>query len=138
MPHIVIHNYLTRNLGRFRARASARDCGGGAGCPCDCASCSQKNVCTDSKARDQYARADLDIDVIYEKGTIGNKIRETRHYTVPNFLVDPRGHPPGPAAVAAELRRQPSHATMLRAGWVASKAEGYLNHEQRDVSRRTI
>src|ERR1017187_7084778 len=100
MTRMVIHNYMTRNIGSFRATGGAKDrrasdCGCGCGGKGDCNH--------DHSHDDAYAKAELGIDVTYEKGTIGNKIKETRHYTVPNVMVDPRGYGPQPAGVAAEL-----------------------------------
>jgi hypothetical protein len=132
---MVIHNYMTRNIGSFRATGGAKDrrvsdCGCGCGGKGDCNH--------DHSHDDAYAKAELGIDVTYEKGTIGNKIKETRHYTVPSVLVDPRGYGPQPAGVAAELRRQPGHADMIRSGWAVAKTEGYYKREERDTSSRKV
>lgn len=86
-----------------------------------------------SAAYDSSTHADLSIDVTYTKGPTGKTITETRHYVVPNFLIDPRGVGPQPAGVAAELRRQPGHISMVRDGWTASRAEGYFKREKREL-----
>lgn len=87
----------------------------------------------------QYAKAELGIDVIYTKGGYGRpKITETRHYTVPNVGVDPRGHAPQPAFVMGQLRAQPEHRGMVKDGWTPEKVEGYYKREQRDVGRRLV
>lgn len=124
---VVLHNYMTRNIGRFRATGGAqdhRDCGCGCGGKGDC-----------NHAHDQYSKAELGIDVTYAKGPMGKQISESRHYTVPNVLVDPRGYAPSGAFVAAELRKLPGHQSMVKSGWTAEKAEGYYKREQRDVGR---
>ncbi len=133
MTRIVLHNHLpmTRSLGRFRATAGVRDhkdCGCGCGGRGDC-----------NHSHDQsggYPKAELGIDVVYTKGGYGReKISEARHYSVPGVTVDPRGHAPSGAFVSDQLRRQPGHASMVKAGWTADKVEGYYKREQRDVGR---
>ena len=126
---VVLHNYVTRNIGSFRATGGARDhrdCGCGCGGKGDC-----------NHSRDEgYSKAELGIDVTYVKGGYGRpKMTETRHYTVLNVLVDPRGYAPSGPFVAAELRKQPGHASMVKSGWTAEKAEGYYKREHRDVGR---
>lgn len=123
---VVLHNYLTRDIGRFRATGGARDCGCGCGGKGDC------NHAHD----DGYSKAELGIDVTYIKGGYGRpKISETRHYTVPSVLVDPRGYAPSSPFVAGELRKQPGHISMVKSGWTAEKAEGYYKREQRDLGK---
>ena len=133
MTRMVIHNYMTRNIGSFRAVGGAKDhkdCGCG---------CGGKGDCSHDHSHDaDYSKAELGIDVTYEKGTMGNKIKESRHYSVPNILVDPRGYGPDPAHVASALRRLPGHIGMIRDGWTAARAEGYYKKEQRDVSSRKV
>lgn len=127
---VAIHNHVRgSSVGRFRATAAARDHG-----DCGCG-CGGKGNC--GHAHDQYTYAELGIDVTYMKGGYGRpKMIETRHYTVPRVLVDPRGYPPEGAFVATELRKQPGHQEMVRGGWSPEKAEGYYKREQRDVGRK--
>ncbi len=70
MTRMIIHNYMTRNIGSFRAVGGAKDhkdCGCG---------CGGKGDCNHDHSRDKsYTQAELGIDVTYEKGTIGNKIK---------------------------------------------------------------
>jgi hypothetical protein len=130
MPRIVIHNYATRNVGRFRATAAVHDHGSG-GCSCGgtCGDCSQQ--------RDSTSKADLAIDVRYIKGGYGRpKIFESRHYVVSDVIVDPRGHAPGPEFVRSQLYRQPGHREMSKEGWSVDHIEGYYKSEQRDTGRR--
>lgn len=133
MTRMIIHNYMTRNIGSFRAVGGAKDhkdCGCG---------CGGKGDCNHDHSRDKsYTQAELGIDVTYEKGTIGNKIKESRHYSVPNVTVDPRGHAPSGVFVAGQLRQLPGHIDMVRNGWTAAKAEGYYKKEQRDVGSRKV
>lgn len=88
------------------------------------------------KAPPGYAKAELGIDVLYRKGPMGNYKEERKHYSIPEFLVDPRGRPPEPAAVAAALRKLPEHIRMHNDGWRADKAEGYYKREGRDFGRK--
>ena len=132
MTRIVLHNHLpaTRSVGRFRTTAGVRDhqdCGCG---------CGGKGDCNHSHDKSPYAKAELGIDVTYVKGGYGrDKTIETRHYSVPNVVVDPRGHPPSGAFVADQLRKQPGYHSMTKSGWTADKVEGYYKREQRDVGR---
>jgi hypothetical protein len=197
---VVLHNYMTRNIGSFRATGGTRDhrdCGCGCGGKGDCNHgqdtspieqakqnyLRQSDLLTkvnkevreltanrtktkadvnavynrydkvkadfeaakqeldhlersERRVRDEYSKAELGIDVTYAKGGYGRpKILETRHYTVPNIMVDPRGYAPSGAFVAAELRKQPGHTSMVKSGWTAEKAEGYYKREQRDVGK---
>jgi hypothetical protein len=125
MSRFVIHNHLTRSVGRFRATAGVQDhgdcgcgCGGSGGCSHD---------------RSEYPRAELGIDVTYIKGGYGRpKLTEHRHYSVSSVQVDPRGNAPSGAFVAGILRRLAGHKEMVTSGWTAEKAEGYYKKEQRD------
>jgi len=128
MSRVVIHNHMSRNIGRFRATAPVRDRGS---CPCGCG-----GACNHNHDREGYAKAELGIDVTYAKGAMGRQVHETRHYTIPNVTIDPRGHAPEPAFVAAELRKQPGHQDMIHAGWSADDVQGYYKREQRDVGRK--
>jgi hypothetical protein len=140
MTRIVVHNHLptTRSIGRFRATAGVRDhsdCGCGCGGKGDC---NHSHDAPTHSQRDQsgYTKAELGIDVTYTKGGYGRpKISESRHYSVPDVTVDPRGHPPSGAFVADQLRRQPGYHSMIKDGWTAGKVEGYYKREQRDVGR---
>lgn len=132
MARIVVHNYMTRSVGRFRATGGAQD-----HLDCGCG-CGGKGNCNHSHDSKDYAKAELGIDVTYSKGSMGREMLETRHYDVPNITLDPRGRAPEQAFVAAELRRQPGHIDMVKGGWTAKKAEGYYKREQRDVSRHAV
>ena len=128
---IIVHNHLRgRSVGSFRATAGVRDhkdCGCGCGGKGDC------------QQHDNYAHAEMGIDVQYVKGGYGRpKMIETRSYTVPNVLVDPRGNPPSGPFVAQHLRSLPEHQGMVKAGWTAEKAEGYYKREHRDVGTRRV
>lgn len=131
MRRIIVHNYMRgASVGRFRATAGVRDQKDDCGC-----GCAGKGDC--NHAHDEYAKAEMGIDVLYVKGGYGcPKITERRAYTVPNVLVDPRGYPPSGPFVAQHLRNQPEHQSMVKSGWTAEKAEGYYKREQRDVGRK--
>jgi hypothetical protein len=132
---VVVHNHVrSRPLGKFRATASVHDHGADCHCGGSCDSCRDRLGLRDKHQRDSYQKTTLGIDVKYSKGPMGRQIYETRHYTVSGFLVDPRGYGPQPAAVAAELRRQPEHGDMIRAGWTAEKVEGYYKQTRSDMS----
>lgn len=141
---VVVYNHIrTRSLGTFRATAPAHDHGHDCNCGGSCDECSHSRVgLRDRHQRDsQYEKTTLAIDVKYAKGPMGNKIYETRHYTVPGFEIDPRGYGPQPAAVAAELRRQKEHGDMVRSGWTAEKVEGHYKQtksQMSDLGRKEI
>lgn len=130
---VVVHNHLSRNIGRFRATAAVRDhkhdCHCGGACD-DCRKHSQLRLARDNG----YVKGELGIDVTYVKGGYGRpKTTETRHYTVSGVLIDPRGYAPSAPFVADQLRKQPEHQRMVKSGWTAEHAEGYYKREQRDV-----
>jgi hypothetical protein len=137
---VVVYNHVrTRNIGRFRATAPVHDHGHGDDCHCggscdDCKEHSRLGLRDKHQRDDAYQKTTLGIDVKYAKGPMGRKIYETRHYTVPGFLVDPRGYGPQPAGVAAELRRQSEHGDMIRAGWTAEKVEGHYKQTKSQMS----
>jgi hypothetical protein len=83
-----------------------------------------------------YTTAELGIDVIWTKGGYDRpKITESRHYSIPEVAVDPRGYAPSGAFVAEQLRRHPGYREMTQSGWTLGKVEGYYKREQRDVGR---
>lgn len=133
MSRIVVNNYMTHNIGRFRATAAVHD-HGKEPCHCGGSCCAHKTVGRKLISRDSYSYADVAIDVRYVKGGYGRpKVYETRHYTVPNVLVDPRGYPPTPEFVRNELRKQPDHQEMHRNGWHPENITGYYKREQRKL-----
>jgi hypothetical protein len=150
MRRVIIHNYIptgrgvpnTRSLGKgSRLVAKAHDHGADCHCGDQCDKCRQGlrdrfQRTNSSKDLSGYEKTALGIDVTYSKGPMGHdKQTEARHYVVPGFKIDPRGEGPGPAAVAAELRRHPEHIGMIRDGWVVDKAEGYYKQALKDRDR---
>jgi hypothetical protein len=130
MPRLIIHNYPTRSLGRFRATAAVRDnkhdCGCGCGGNGDC-----------GHSHDSSAKADVAIDVRYFKGGYGRpKVLETKHYVVSDVVVNSRGRAPSPEFVRAELYKQPGHKVMRREGWDVDDITGYYKSENRDTGQR--
>lgn len=142
MRRVVVYNHIrSRPLGKFRATATDH----GADCHCggSCDSCKEHSRLgqRDRFQRDAYEKTDLGIDVKYAKGVMGRKEYTTRHYVIPDFLVDLRGQGPQPGAVATELRRYPEHIAMVRSGWTVEKAEGYYKQsraDMRDLGRKEI
>lgn len=127
MSRIVVHNYMTRNVGRFRATAPAhdhRDCHCGGSC----------DACR--RSRDARTRADLAIDVRYAKGPTGAKTYETRHYVQKDVIVNPYGKAVDKHFARGVLSNVPGHQQMLRDNWVAEDVTAYYEREQRDVGAR--
>lgn len=124
-PRVVVINHR-RNLGRFRATATTRDHANGEPCGCGGTCCEDKKKLG---LRDRYQRSkdskdtrcDMAIDAKYAQGDKS----ETRHFVIPDNLVDPRGSPPQGAYVMAKLRENADHRAMIRNGWRLEDVEGY-------------
>lgn len=125
---VILHNHMTRNIGRFRATGGAKDHKHDCRCGGACDDCRKH---ARLRSRDEYSRGEMGIDVTYAKGNMF----EHRHFTVPDVLIDPHGQQPSGEFVADHLRRLSEHQRMTNSGWTAKKAEGYYKREQRDVGK---
>lgn len=137
-PRVTVINHV-RNLGKFRAVGGMRahdhvghdDCGCGGSCCADKGQLGLRDRFQKAPVRDirykkgEYEYTDLALDVVYAKGPWNQQVTETKHYVVPDVLVDPRGYGVQPAAVATALRGLARHIDMIKAGWTVKKAEGY-------------
>lgn len=140
MPRVEVFNHRRRNLGTFRATATTRDHGPG-GCDCGGPCCADKPKLRIKPSKDvsyyegAYEFSDMAIDVKYSKGVMGSKTYATRHYVIPDNMVDPRGYPPQAAYVMNKLRENSDHRAMIRNGWAVEDVEGYYKPSTRRPSR---